>query len=64
MPDEIDLLQTFRSDTPGPREAAWEKARAAVTAVAEPVVPNGRPRPRLRFRPRLPVPPSSRGRWP
>ena len=38
MPDEIDLLQMFRSDTPGPGEAAWEKARAAVTAVAEPVV--------------------------
>jgi photosystem II stability/assembly factor-like uncharacterized protein len=53
MPDEIDLLQTFRIDTPGPGEAAWEKARAAVTAVAEPVAPTGQPRPRLRFRPRL-----------
>ena len=50
MPDEIDLLRTFRSDTPDPGEAAWEKARAAVTAVAEPVPPQGRPRPRLRFR--------------
>ena len=30
MPDEIDLLRTFRSDTPGPGEAAWEKARAAI----------------------------------
>jgi photosystem II stability/assembly factor-like uncharacterized protein len=53
MPDEIDLLRTFRSDTPGPGEAAWEKARAAVTAVAEPVPPAGLPRPRPRYRPRL-----------
>jgi photosystem II stability/assembly factor-like uncharacterized protein len=53
MPDEIDLLRTFRSDTPGPGEAAWEKARAAITAVAEPLPPQGPPRPRLRFRPRL-----------
>ena len=53
MPDEIDLLRTFRSDAPDPGEAAWGKARAAVTAVAEPHAPPGRPRPRLRFRPRL-----------
>ncbi len=34
MPDEIDLLRAFRADTPGPDEAAWERARAAV-ALAE-----------------------------
>lgn len=35
MPDEIDLLRLFRGDTPGPDEAARERAWAAVTAVAE-----------------------------
>ena len=34
MPDEIDLLREFRADTPGPDEAAWTRARAAV-ALAE-----------------------------
>ena len=34
MPDEIDLLQAFRADTPEPDAAAWERARAAV-ALAE-----------------------------
>jgi photosystem II stability/assembly factor-like uncharacterized protein len=34
MPDEIDLLRAFRADTPGPDDAAWERARAAV-ALAE-----------------------------
>jgi hypothetical protein len=34
MPDEIDLLRAFRADTPGPADAAWERARAAV-ALAE-----------------------------
>jgi photosystem II stability/assembly factor-like uncharacterized protein len=52
MPDEIDLLRLFRGDTPGPDEAAWEKARSAVieireaaveeTAIKEPVVATGR----------------------
>ena len=37
MPDEIDLLRLFRGDTPGPDDAAWERARAAVT-VAEATV--------------------------
>ena len=49
MPDEIDLLRLFRADTPEPDEAAWEKARSAVTAVRgtaveEPVVVAGRRR--------------------
>ena len=35
MPDEIDLLRLFRGDTPGPDEAAWERARAAVALAAE-----------------------------
>ena len=34
MPDEIDLLRAFRAETPGPDDAAWERARAAV-ALAE-----------------------------
>ena len=34
MPDEIDLLRAFRADTPGPDDAAWERARATV-ALAE-----------------------------
>ncbi|HTR92032.1 MAG TPA: sialidase family protein [Trebonia sp.] len=34
MPDEIDLLREFRADTPGPDDAARERARAAV-ALAE-----------------------------
>ena len=38
MPDEIDLLRLFRGDTPGPDEAAWERAWAAVTAAAETTV--------------------------
>jgi photosystem II stability/assembly factor-like uncharacterized protein len=53
MPDEIDLLRTFRNDIPDPGEAAWEKARAAITAIAEPIPLEERPRPRLRFRPRF-----------
>ena len=49
MPDEIDLLRSFRADTPGPDDAAWAKARSAVTAatgtaVAEPAVVAGRRR--------------------
>ena len=32
MPDEIDLLRAFRADTPGPDDAAWERARAAIDA--------------------------------
>lgn len=51
MPDEIDLLRTFRSDTTDPGEAAWGKARAAITAAAEPAPLEGPPRPRPRFRP-------------
>lgn len=60
MPDEIDLLRTFRSDTPGPGEAAWEKARTAVTTVTAVTEPVPLPRPRrarsrLRFRRRTAV---------
>jgi photosystem II stability/assembly factor-like uncharacterized protein len=54
MPDEIDLLRTFRSDTPGPGEAAWEKASAMIAAAAE-TVPPQRPRSRFRFRHRAAV---------
>jgi hypothetical protein len=41
MPDEIDLLRSFRADTPGPDDAAWEKARSAVR-LAEPPIATGR----------------------
>jgi hypothetical protein len=61
MPDEIDLLRSFRADTPGPGEAAWERARSAITAVTEtpaaepaagePVVATGRRRGRWWRRP-------------
>ena len=30
MPDEIDLLRRFRSDTPEPDDAAWNRARTAL----------------------------------
>ncbi len=30
MPDEIDLLRRFRADTPGPDDAAWNRARTAL----------------------------------
>jgi hypothetical protein len=55
MPDEIDLLRAFRADTPGPDDAAWERARAAVALVEDAAAPDPgwhRPRPRgiLRFR--------------
>lgn len=55
MPDEIDLLRTFRGDTPGPGEVAWGKARAAIMEVAEPVRAAEPPRsePRLRSMPRF-----------
>jgi hypothetical protein len=34
MPDEIDLLRTFREHTPGPSATALARARAAIEAVA------------------------------
>jgi photosystem II stability/assembly factor-like uncharacterized protein len=36
MPDEIDLLRRFRADTPGPDEATWEHARAAIAMASQP----------------------------
>lgn len=32
MTDEIDLLRRFREDLPGPGEAAWDRAQAAIAA--------------------------------
>lgn len=32
MPDEIDLLQQFRDETPGPSTDAWLRARSAIAA--------------------------------
>jgi hypothetical protein len=59
MPDEIDLLRAFRADTPGPDDAVWERARAAVALAEDAVQPDPgsrRPRPsRIRgFRRRRP----------
>jgi hypothetical protein len=55
MPDEIDLLRAFRADTPGPDDAAWERARAAVAltegaATSDPRSRRRRPRGIRRFR--------------
>jgi photosystem II stability/assembly factor-like uncharacterized protein len=36
MPDEIDALRQFRANTPGPDEAAWERARTAITLASQP----------------------------
>ena len=30
MPDEIDLLRSFRADVPEPDDAAWNRARTAL----------------------------------
>jgi hypothetical protein len=49
MPDEIDLLRAFRADTPGPDDAAWERARAAVALAEGAATPDPRSR---RRRPR------------
>lgn len=55
MPDEIDLLQWFRGDTPGPDDAAWNRARTALedALASEPAAP-GRPGRRHRSRRRRP----------
>jgi photosystem II stability/assembly factor-like uncharacterized protein len=49
MPDEIDLLRAFRADTPGPDDAAWQRARAAVALAGDTATPEPRS---LRRRPR------------
>jgi hypothetical protein len=49
MPDEIDLLRGFRADTPGPDDAAWERAQAAVALAEDAATPELRSR---RQRPR------------
>jgi hypothetical protein len=41
MPTEIDLLRLFRDETPGPDDAAWERARSAIAVIEEPT-PIGR----------------------
>jgi photosystem II stability/assembly factor-like uncharacterized protein len=55
MPDEIDLVAAFRADTPGPNDAAWERARTAVAlaegaATPDPRSRRRRPRGMRRFR--------------
>src|SRR5262249_53364268 len=49
MPDEIDLLRMFRADTPGPDDAAWERARSAVALAEDAATPG--PRSRRRWPP-------------
>jgi photosystem II stability/assembly factor-like uncharacterized protein len=64
MPDEIDLLRAFRADTPGPDDAAWERARAAMALAAGAATPDpgaGRPRRPAGIR-RLRRPRAARGR--
>lgn len=34
MPDELDLLRSFRGDVPGPSTDAWARARSAITATS------------------------------
>jgi hypothetical protein len=43
MPDEIDLLRAFRADTPGPDDAAWERARTAVALAEDAAAADARP---------------------
>jgi len=55
MPDEIDLLRQFRADTPGPDEATWERARAAIAMASQPAATQpGAIRPGVRRRWRRP----------
>lgn len=49
MPDEIDLLHRFRADTPGPDDAAWARAQAAL-AEARAAEPGARGTPRRQRR--------------
>jgi photosystem II stability/assembly factor-like uncharacterized protein len=58
MPDEIDLLRSFREDTPGPDDAAWNRART-VLADARAGEPGAQPAPGRRHRSRW-RPPSRR----
>ena len=51
MPDEIDLLRLFREDTPGPDDAAWNRARTAL-AEARADEPGALPVPGRRHRSR------------
>jgi photosystem II stability/assembly factor-like uncharacterized protein len=72
MPDEIDLLRQFRADTPGPDDAAWERARTAIALASLPAATQpgssqpaaSRPAATGRHgdRRRLPPPPSRRAR--
>ena len=42
MPDELDALQRFRDETPGPSTDAWNRARAAIAAARAEEEPAGR----------------------
>jgi hypothetical protein len=53
MPDELDALQRFRDETPGPSTDAWNRARAAIAAARSEEEPAGRRRSRVRGRPRI-----------
>jgi photosystem II stability/assembly factor-like uncharacterized protein len=47
MPDEITALRWFRDSTPGPDDAAWQRARSAIAEAAAPSFsPPARPAPR------------------
>lgn len=53
MPDELDLLRSFRSDTPGPSTDAWARARAAIALAESATGPSMEP----------PPAPARRRRW-
>lgn len=49
MTDEIELLRAYRAEVPGPSEAAWERARAAIAAASNTDVPSTAKRRRRRL---------------
>jgi photosystem II stability/assembly factor-like uncharacterized protein len=51
MTDEIDLLRRFRDDTPGPDDAAWERARTAIAGTRASGPDGARYQSRRRWRP-------------
>jgi photosystem II stability/assembly factor-like uncharacterized protein len=51
MPDELELLRQFRADTPGPDDAAWERARTAIADAGAPQAAGTSPAVRHDIRP-------------
>lgn len=55
MPDELDLVRSYRSDIPGPSTDAWARARAALAEVSESASRRVDDKPRGRRRRRLTI---------